>query len=122
MRITRSSMRPSGATNPRWIALALNKMVPHQKDDQMVGTAPSVASADLCPDHFAGDDDFHAPVFLPAFVGAVVSHGFRLAQADGSHYVLCQTLLNEEIAHRVSSLLGKLHVRFVAADVVGVSF
>ena len=100
-------------------AVAHSTLAPHL--DLKEGTHRS-GLADLRSNRFAGDDDFHTPVFLPPLVGAVVRNGFSLAQANGCYRVCDQSLLDEKLAHGVPALLGKLHVRFIAADIVRMSF
>src|SRR3974390_1885142 len=78
--------------------------------------------ADLRSDRFAGGEDFHTPVFLPTLIGAVVRNGLSLAQANGCYRVRDQSLFDEKLAHGVPALLGKLHVRFITADIVRMSF
>src|SRR5215472_2928302 len=80
-----------------------------------------VSLNDLHSDHFAGDNNFHSPILLPALARVVVCDGPGLAQANCGHRVLSQTLLNEKITDGICPLLGKLHIRVITANVVGMT-
>src|SRR5215472_6738600 len=77
--------------------------------------------ADFGSDHFPGNNDFHTAVSLAALIGGVVCNGISLAEAYCGHHVLGEPLLDDKIAHRIRTLLRKLHIGFVPAYVIGMT-
>src|SRR5215831_17380557 len=67
-----------------------------------------LAGRRLDADRFAGDDQFHAAVLLPAGGGVVTGHRVGLAESDGRDAGGGHALLHEVIADGGGALFGQL--------------
>jgi hypothetical protein len=76
----------------------------------------------LHTNHFAANDNLHAPVLFPPGHCAVVGERVGLAEPLGCDRVRRQSLGNQELASCVGSLLRELHVEIWRACIVCVAF
>jgi len=71
---------------------------------------------------FARDNQFHAPILLPARVGLVRSHRLSFSKAFCRNLLHRNSRMGQVIAHSRGALFGELLVVIVAAHAVGMAF
>ena len=76
---------------------------------------------DLGPNHRSRDNDLNPAVLLPAFDSRVLRHRIGFAQASRRDGFTRQSLGNQIITDRSSTLFRKLHIEIFGAGIIGVS-